>query len=66
VTGDDRLSLGSPQTHAPNPSIFSSGNTDRPALQRLLEDVRAGKIDIIVVYKVGPSADPEEKRAPCE
>jgi site-specific DNA recombinase len=31
---------------------FSGGNTDRPALQRLLADVRAGKIDIIVVYKV--------------
>jgi site-specific DNA recombinase len=31
---------------------FSGGNTDRPALQRLLEDVGAGKIDIIVVYKV--------------
>lgn len=31
---------------------FSGGNTDRPALQQLLEDVRAGKIDIIVVYKV--------------
>jgi len=31
---------------------FSGGNTDRPALQRLLEDVQAGKIDIIVVYKV--------------
>ena len=31
---------------------FSGGNTDRPALQRLLEDVRAGRIDIIVVYKV--------------
>jgi site-specific DNA recombinase len=31
---------------------FSGGNTDRPALQRLLGDVRAGKIDIIVVYKV--------------
>lgn len=31
---------------------FSGGNTDRPALQRLLEDVRGGKIDIIVVYKV--------------
>src|ERR1700742_2797542 len=30
---------------------FSGGNTDRPALQRLLEDVRAGKIDVIVVYK---------------
>ena len=31
---------------------FSGGNTDRPALQQLLEDVRAGKIDVIVVYKV--------------
>jgi DNA invertase Pin-like site-specific DNA recombinase len=25
---------------------------DRPALQRLLEDVRTGKVDVIVVYKV--------------
>jgi site-specific DNA recombinase len=31
---------------------YSGGSTDRPALQRLLEDIRAGKIDIIVVYKV--------------
>ena len=31
---------------------FSGGKTDRPALQRLLADVRAGKIDVIVVYKV--------------
>jgi DNA invertase Pin-like site-specific DNA recombinase len=31
---------------------FSGGNTDRPALQRLLQDVRAGRIDVIVVYKV--------------
>ena len=31
---------------------FSGGNTERPALQRLLEDIRAGKIEIIVVYKV--------------
>lgn len=31
---------------------FSGGNTDRPALQRLLEDVRDGRVDIIVVYKV--------------
>src|SRR4030081_3397294 len=31
---------------------FSGGNTDRPALQRLLEDVKTGKVDIIVVYKV--------------
>src|SRR5215510_8855626 len=31
---------------------FSGGNTDRPALQRLLNDVRARKVDVIVVYKV--------------
>jgi len=31
---------------------FSGGDTERPALQRLLADVRAGKIDVIVVYKV--------------
>ena len=31
---------------------FSGGNTDRPALQRLLDDVSAGKVDVIVVYKV--------------
>ena len=31
---------------------FSGGNTDRPALQRLLGDLRAGKVDVIVVYKV--------------
>src|SRR5258705_10307352 len=31
---------------------FTGGNTERPALQRLLGDVRAGKIDNIVVYKV--------------
>ena len=31
---------------------FSGGHTDRPALQRLLDDVRAHKVDVIVVYKV--------------
>ena len=31
---------------------FSGGNTDRPALQQLLDNVRAGKVDVIVVYKV--------------
>jgi DNA invertase Pin-like site-specific DNA recombinase len=31
---------------------FSGGNTDRPALLRLLDDVQAGKVDVIVVYKV--------------
>src|SRR4051812_39366318 len=27
---------------------FSGGNTDRPALQQLLEDIRAGKLDVLV------------------
>jgi site-specific DNA recombinase len=31
---------------------YSGGSTDRPDLQRLLDDIRARKIDIIVVYKV--------------
>jgi site-specific DNA recombinase len=31
---------------------FSGGNADRPALLRLLEDINAGKIDCVVVYKV--------------
>src|SRR5215216_4022196 len=31
---------------------YSGGSTDRPDLQRLLEDIRSGKIDVIVVYKV--------------
>jgi site-specific DNA recombinase len=31
---------------------FSGGSTDRPALQKLLEDVKTHKVKIIVVYKV--------------
>jgi site-specific DNA recombinase len=31
---------------------FSGASLDRPALQQLLADVRAGKIDIVLVYKV--------------
>lgn len=31
---------------------WSGGNMDRPALTQLLSDVKAGKVDIIVVYKV--------------
>ena len=31
---------------------FTGANMDRPALTRLLEDVKAGKIDAVVVYKV--------------
>ena len=31
---------------------YSGGTMERPALQRLLDDVRAKRVDIIVVYKV--------------
>src|SRR6266853_975411 len=31
---------------------LSGASLDRPALQELLDDVRGGKIDVIVVYKV--------------
>ncbi|WP_340586991.1 recombinase family protein [Erythrobacter alti] len=31
---------------------LSGGTLERPALQRLLDDIGAGKIDIVVVYKV--------------
>ena len=31
---------------------FSGGNMDRPALQELISDVKAGFVDMIVVYKI--------------
>jgi DNA invertase Pin-like site-specific DNA recombinase len=31
---------------------FSGGTTERPALKRLIADIEAGKIDVVVVYKV--------------
>jgi len=31
---------------------FSGGSMERPALQRLLVDIRSGRVDIVVVYKV--------------
>ncbi|MBX3315744.1 MAG: recombinase family protein [Phycisphaeraceae bacterium] len=31
---------------------FSGGTTERPGLQRLLTDIRGGRVDIVVVYKV--------------
>ena len=31
---------------------FSGATTDRPALQRLLADITAGRLDIVVVYKI--------------
>ena len=31
---------------------FSGGTMDRPALQRLLSDIREGEVDVVVVYKI--------------
>ena len=31
---------------------FTGGNMDRPALQRLMADIEAGRVDAVVVYKV--------------
>jgi len=31
---------------------YPGGNTDRPALRRLLADIEAGRVDAVVVYKV--------------
>ena len=31
---------------------FSGGNLERPALKRLMEDIKAGKINTVVVYKI--------------
>ncbi|MFZ2738052.1 MAG: recombinase family protein [Burkholderiaceae bacterium] len=31
---------------------FSGGNTNRPSLKRMLDDVEAARIDVVVVYKI--------------
>lgn len=31
---------------------YSGGNMERPALQRLIEDIKAGKVQMVVVYKI--------------
>ena len=31
---------------------YSGGNLDRPALKKLLADIEARKIDVVVVYKI--------------
>jgi site-specific DNA recombinase len=31
---------------------FSGGNMERPALRRMMADIEAGKIDVVVIYKI--------------
>lgn len=49
---------------------FSGGNMERPGLKRLLADIEAGRLDVVVVYKVdrltrslgySPSPDPQAR-----
>src|SRR3954447_9445288 len=35
-----------------NDPAYSGGNLDRPALKKLLADIEAGRIDVVVVYKI--------------
>lgn len=35
-----------------NDGGFSGGNMDRPALQQLMADIEAGKVDCVVIYKL--------------
>ena len=52
------FSEGRRAQHPPDPRWayadcgFSGGNMERPALQDLLADIRASRIDIVVIYKV--------------
>src|SRR6266567_2352386 len=60
--GWSRISTRSmPNTTPPKPTLiraryedggYSGGSTDRPALQQLLADIRARRIDVVMVYKV--------------
>jgi site-specific DNA recombinase len=40
---------------------YSGGTMERPALKRLITDIEAGEIDVVVVYKVD-RADPRPVR----
>src|SRR6266850_2236903 len=35
-----------------NDPAYSGGNLDRPALKKMLADIEAGKVDVVVVYKI--------------
>ena len=39
-------------TRYDDPAYSGGGNLDRPALQRLLKDLHAEMVDVVVVYKI--------------
>ncbi|WP_413894002.1 recombinase family protein [Candidatus Skiveiella danica] len=41
-----------PVAHDYDDPAFSGGNMERPALKRLMMDIEAGKIDVVVIYKM--------------
>jgi hypothetical protein len=44
---------------------FSGGSMDRPALQRLLSDVQAGAVNVVVVYNVDRLTRPRDPSPVC-
>ena len=42
----------------------SGGTMDRPALQQLLDDIKAAKIDVVVVYKIASMCIPSTSASP--
>jgi site-specific DNA recombinase len=45
---------------------FSGGTMDRPALKDLLEDIKAGRVDVVIVYKIDrPSVSMRAKPCVC-
>ena len=52
ATGNEHAASSVPACGAYADGGFSGGNMERPALQGLLADIRAGRVDILVIYKV--------------
>jgi len=45
---------------------FSGGTLERPALQRLMVDIEAGKVDVVVVYKIARLVEVFDRNAVTE
>ncbi len=45
---------------------YSGGSMERPALQQLLADIEARKLDVVVVYKVAGHRRGHSRRAPAD
>ena len=46
------MKAGSRSTTATTMAAYSGGTLERPALQRLIRDIEAGRVDTVVCYKI--------------